>query len=553
MKKVLFIFFLVGLVVFLGGQILAQGLEINYPDIPGGAPAPTDITTLPDYVRYIFNFSLIIAGLIAFGSLLYGGFRYLTSAGSVFAISIAKEQILAAFLGLVVLLSSYIILTTINPQLIAFPDIDLDSTTITPTSTLPQIQPKENFTFYQVPVGKIIERSLLNNTASIKIDVAKATAQDLENKARELRDLVGQLRDFTNSCICGTSQCSPIDPVSGVGCFPQGCPAARCNLARRDRIINDIETAIDELKIKQDNVANAQLSLAEDYSEIELAGLFMSLLSDEIEDYNTMLVDRHLIEEEGREMEFDYFLPIWEDTKVTFNRQVVNDPTTFYFSKAGNEDTIMDAQTFVPINFPAPGVFAQSFQPFDPTPPSVETTTGIIDFQQDYYQNIGAWRNQIIDNCPNRPDNEMWYSGCGLTSLATVIFYLTPTSTINPGDIARKVNVDPYRNSFSCSSGSIMGNQSKIATEYNISPSGFYSFNQAVNELKKGNPVITSCGNFINRGYAHIIVLKGIKDGYIWIHDPAGYFVKYHNGKLSPSTYSQWNCGRYYISFEKQP
>ncbi len=536
--------------------IFAQELEVDYPDIPG-AGTPTPSTSLPDYVKYIFNFSLIVAGLVAFGALVYGGMRYLTSAGTPAAMSLAKEQIFAGFLSLVILLSSYIILTTINPQLVNFSSINLTPTTITPATSSVPVQEEEDFVFFQIPTGKIIERALLSQTAIAKTKQAKTTAQALENSAKNLKNLVGQLRDFSNSCVCGNSQCSSINVDTGAGCFGQACPWAVCDIARRDNIINDIEAAIEDLETKQNNVADAQLSLAEDYSELEVAGLLMSLLHGEIEDYNTMLIDRYLIEE-SQEVKFEYSLPTWQDIKVAYDDHIVNDPATFYFNKAGNEEAVEIAQSFVPNNLPSPNSFGQTVAPYMSVP-SVEVTTDIIDFgAATYYQNIGAWKNQVIDACASIKQNQMWYSGCGLTSIATAIAYLNPASNITPAEIAQIANTGSYRNAFICSNGNnnfgtVLGTASKIAEDYNISVSSlFYSFEQANAELQKGNPVVVSCGNFLNKGYAHIIVLKGIKDGYIWIHDPAGYWVNVHNGKLSPTTYSQWNCGRRYVSFEKQ-
>ena len=108
---------------FIIGQNLVyadgNGLEIKYPEIFGEPPVSTD-TSIPDYVKYIFRFSVIIAGLVAFGALIYGGFSYLTSTGSPAKIADAKDRILSAFLGLIILLCSYLILYTINPLLLHF-------------------------------------------------------------------------------------------------------------------------------------------------------------------------------------------------------------------------------------------------------------------------------------------------------------------------------------------------------------------------------------------------------------------------------------------------
>lgn len=119
-KKIflLFSFIFILILVFSGLCLAQRELEITYPEIPGLNRPTTVKALLPEYIKYIFGFALIIAGLIAFGSLIYGGVRYLTSAGSPSALGDAKDQISSAILGLVVLLCSYLILTTVNPQLV---------------------------------------------------------------------------------------------------------------------------------------------------------------------------------------------------------------------------------------------------------------------------------------------------------------------------------------------------------------------------------------------------------------------------------------------------
>jgi hypothetical protein len=92
-------------------------LEVDYPEILGDKPE-TVATTIPEYAKYIFTFSIVIIGLVAFGSLILGGTRYITSAGDPTKMQDAKEQIFSAILGVVILLSAYLILYNINPYLI---------------------------------------------------------------------------------------------------------------------------------------------------------------------------------------------------------------------------------------------------------------------------------------------------------------------------------------------------------------------------------------------------------------------------------------------------
>jgi hypothetical protein len=118
-KRIFLILFLASFLLFIFSSfIFAQKTELEYPQVSGAETPTTVKTAFPEYVKYLFNLAIIIAGLIAFASLVYGGFSYLTSAGNPTAIGDAKDRITSGILGLIILLASFIILTTINPQLV---------------------------------------------------------------------------------------------------------------------------------------------------------------------------------------------------------------------------------------------------------------------------------------------------------------------------------------------------------------------------------------------------------------------------------------------------
>lgn len=96
----------------------ALALEISYPALPAPGGSVTEIRTLPDYVRYIFIFAVAISGFIAFGALVWGGIRYLTSLGNPSKMADAQDQIVMAFLGVLIALGAFWLLNTINPQLV---------------------------------------------------------------------------------------------------------------------------------------------------------------------------------------------------------------------------------------------------------------------------------------------------------------------------------------------------------------------------------------------------------------------------------------------------
>lgn len=122
-KKLIFVLLLLYFLISPVSLALAQeegGLEISYPEIPGGVEAPvTKKAYLPHYIQYIYNFIVISGGIIALLALIYGGFRYLTSVGNPEIMRDARGQILAGFLGLIIILGSYVILYEINPDLVS--------------------------------------------------------------------------------------------------------------------------------------------------------------------------------------------------------------------------------------------------------------------------------------------------------------------------------------------------------------------------------------------------------------------------------------------------
>lgn len=115
LKKLLIIISLLIVVCTASGYVFAQDeqLEQTYPAFPG---TPKVINYLPNYIRYAYMFIVMAGGLLALGSLIMGGMRYITSAGNPAIMSDAKGQIISAFIGLVVLLGSYILLGEISPD-----------------------------------------------------------------------------------------------------------------------------------------------------------------------------------------------------------------------------------------------------------------------------------------------------------------------------------------------------------------------------------------------------------------------------------------------------
>ena len=115
-KKRFFTILFLTLFVWLFAASFALALEINYPDFGGIQP---DAKSVPATIKYIFNAFIVLALLAVIGSLVYGGVLYLTAAGDPSAHGKGKKQLIGSFIGLVILLGSYITLQFVNPELLS--------------------------------------------------------------------------------------------------------------------------------------------------------------------------------------------------------------------------------------------------------------------------------------------------------------------------------------------------------------------------------------------------------------------------------------------------
>ncbi len=116
---------------------ISGGLEVNYPII--GDTVPQIDAGLPQYVSYIFSFTLLIVGIVLFAVLVYNGIKYITSGGDVSKLSGAKKRMVSAFIGAIILFSTYIILNTINPALLILSLEDVREVELLPLAEGPYV------------------------------------------------------------------------------------------------------------------------------------------------------------------------------------------------------------------------------------------------------------------------------------------------------------------------------------------------------------------------------------------------------------------------------
>lgn len=101
-------------------------------------PIPIDDKTLSRYLAALYKFLAGIASILAVFMIAYGGFLWLFSDGAGDKVTKAKEVIIAAISGLVLMLGSYMLLNFINPALVGlkFPTLPIIEAIKSPATTV---------------------------------------------------------------------------------------------------------------------------------------------------------------------------------------------------------------------------------------------------------------------------------------------------------------------------------------------------------------------------------------------------------------------------------
>ncbi len=268
------------------GAGFVYALEINYPRIPGFIP-PQDFINNPSedilslYIKYIFNLALWLGGIIALGGLIYGGIRYLISTGKPEAIISAREQITAAFFGLLILLSSYLILNTISPQFTGLKlekpsAIQIPETTIGPPPPVERINTSIDV---EMPFGRIIDKLFETYISDypapqqtetprmerIENDVRAIISEQNSGIADNLKSQSENLKTEANNCRCNLIRPDP--PCNHPGCGD--CPPRYCTCDPCKNVRNNIQENEDKNKEEINNLTAKNIEIEEEVRLLE--------------------------------------------------------------------------------------------------------------------------------------------------------------------------------------------------------------------------------------------------------------------------------------------
>lgn len=113
----------IGFIILISALTLpsvSSALELTYPTFNGVTldSLMDDPQGLSKLILWLYYLMVSISGLAAFAMIVWGGVQWMTSTGSPTKTSEAKDKIQSALFGLLLILSSYIILRLINPDLL---------------------------------------------------------------------------------------------------------------------------------------------------------------------------------------------------------------------------------------------------------------------------------------------------------------------------------------------------------------------------------------------------------------------------------------------------
>ena len=90
----------------------------EFSKIPSPAIPNQGLPGFGQLISTIFTWSLSVLGIVVFVQIFYAGFKWFTAAGNTARVNEARSQITNAITGAIILLAAYIILYTVNPDLV---------------------------------------------------------------------------------------------------------------------------------------------------------------------------------------------------------------------------------------------------------------------------------------------------------------------------------------------------------------------------------------------------------------------------------------------------
>jgi len=100
-------------------------LEVDYPQLGEVRPVYATGDGLPEYISYMIQFFIALSLLITVLSLIRGGLSWVMAKGDPGKIKEGKERLTGSVFGIIIILSSFLFLSSINPALVELESLEV--------------------------------------------------------------------------------------------------------------------------------------------------------------------------------------------------------------------------------------------------------------------------------------------------------------------------------------------------------------------------------------------------------------------------------------------
>ncbi len=156
--------------------VFAIELNLTYPKLPGAPDINVEADQdLAEVILWFYRLFVGITGLAGFLMLLWAGFQYVISAGNPAKIGDARDRAIQALLGILLVLSSFIIIQFINPELT---QIGSESLEIVPGPEYKQLLNVSGLIQGNLPAGAAEDGLYLCKKDQCKCDTGKCVESE---------------------------------------------------------------------------------------------------------------------------------------------------------------------------------------------------------------------------------------------------------------------------------------------------------------------------------------------------------------------------------------
>lgn len=200
--------------LFRGSATLAAEIEILYPNVPGAEPPQIFMEKInsgeyerkqafPLYLKYVYHLLIFTTGLACFYALVSGGVTYLISGVTTSAVQAktALDKISAGLMGVGIILSTYIILQVLDPNLLVF---EMESPGEITGGDIPAYEEMEveKDTYVEIPMTGLVQNTKDWGELTFKESTDVWEITSVESEEVSIPQVAECLQILVNTCDC---------------------------------------------------------------------------------------------------------------------------------------------------------------------------------------------------------------------------------------------------------------------------------------------------------------------------------------------------------------